>query len=88
VHILRVIEPGNLFEEPGRDAQATLEEGDSTLADYLQRCERYFILKTLERHGWQIGASAKVLGISRKSLWERMRRLDIAAPVDGEQATR
>ncbi|MDD1749851.1 MAG: sigma-54 dependent transcriptional regulator [Methanothrix sp.] len=75
-----VIEPGDLFEEPGSDAQATLEEGDSTLADYLQRCERYFILETLERHGWQIGASAKVLGISRKSLWERMRRLAIAAP--------
>jgi transcriptional regulator with PAS, ATPase and Fis domain len=54
-------------------------EGDATLSDYLERCERYFILETLDRHGWQIGATAKVLGISRKSLWERMRRLAIAA---------
>ena len=51
-----------------------------SLGDYLQRCERYFILETLDRHGWQIGATARVLGISRKSLWERMRRLAIAAP--------
>jgi DNA-binding NtrC family response regulator len=83
-----VIEPVDLFEEPGSDSPATPEEGDSTLADYLQRCERYFILETLERHGWQIGATAKVLAISRKSLWERMRRLGIAAPVDSEQPTR
>ena len=55
------------------------EEGDSTLADYLQGCERYFITETLERHGWQIGATARALAISRKNLWERMRRLDIAA---------
>ncbi len=79
-----VIEPADLFEEPGADAPGALEEGDATLADYLQRCERYFILETLERHGWQIGATAKVLAISRKSLWERMRRLGIAAP-EGEE---
>ena len=37
-------------------------------------------LETLERHGWQIGTSAEALAISRKSLWERMRRLGVAAP--------
>ena len=77
-----VIEPADLFEEPGGDVAATPEEGDSTLVDYLQRCERYFISETLERHGWQIGTTAKALAISRKNLWERMRRLGIAAPVD------
>jgi transcriptional regulator with PAS, ATPase and Fis domain len=74
-----VIEPEDLFESPAGESSAVPVEGDSTLSDYLQRCERYFILETLERHGWQIGASARVLGISRKNLWERMRRLAIAA---------
>jgi DNA-binding NtrC family response regulator len=74
-----VIEPEDLFEAPAGDPVAAPVEGDSTLSAYLQRCERYFILETLERHGWQIGTSARVLGISRKSLWERMRRLAIAA---------
>ncbi len=76
------IEPPDLFEQPGSEASAVPEPGDSALNDYLQRCERYFILETLERHGWQIGTTAKVLAISRKSLWERMRRLGIAAPDD------
>jgi DNA-binding NtrC family response regulator len=74
-----VVEPEDLFEAAAGDAVAVPVEGDSTLSDYLQRCERYFILETLERHGWQIGTSARVLGISRKSLWERMRRHAIAA---------
>jgi len=74
-----VIEPGDLFEAPAVDSASVSIEGDATLSDYLERCERYFILETLDRHGWQIGATAKVLGISRKSLWERMRRLAIAA---------
>jgi transcriptional regulator with PAS, ATPase and Fis domain len=77
-----VIEPADLFEEPGSDVTPTPEQGDSTLADHLQRCERYFISESLERHGWQIGTTAKALAISRKNLWERMRRLGIAAPVE------
>ena len=49
------------------------------LADYLQRCERHYILEALEKRGWQIGETALALGISRKSLWERMRRLRITS---------
>lgn len=74
-----VVEPDDLFEVSAAGTAAVAVEGDATLSDYLERCERYFILETLDRHGWQIGATAKVLGISRKSLWERMRRLAIAS---------
>jgi DNA-binding NtrC family response regulator len=73
-----VIEPTDLFESTAGESSVIQVEGDAPLSDYLQRCERYFILETLERHGWQIGATARVLGISRKNLWERMRRLAIA----------
>ena len=55
--------------DDGRFAGAPTAE-TSSLAEYLQRCERYFILETLERQGWQIGTSARLLEISRKSLWE------------------
>ena len=79
-----VIEPPDLLEQPGSELAAMPEEGDSTLTEYLQRCERYFILETLERHGWQIGTTARALAISRKSLWERMRRLGITAPGQDE----
>lgn len=74
-----VIEPDDLFEAQGEALVAQAGAGESTLGEYLQRCERYFILETLDRHGWQIGNTANALAISRKSLWERMRRLGIAA---------
>jgi len=82
-----VIEPEDLLESPGRDAIADSIAGDVTLADYLQRSERYFLIETLDRHGWQIGASAKALAVSRKNLWERMRRLGITASDSREDET-
>ncbi|TSE27402.1 Transcriptional regulatory protein ZraR [Tepidimonas sediminis] len=47
------------------------------LEDYLRRQERLYIEQMLARHGWQIGVTAESLGISRKNLWERMKRLGI-----------
>ena len=45
-----------------------------SLKSYLDGCERNFILQTLEQEEGRIGDTAKRLGISRKNLWERMRR--------------
>ncbi|MEQ1715806.1 MAG: response regulator [Hyphomicrobium sp.] len=39
--------------------------------------ERSAIIDALERSGWAIAKSASQLGISRKSLWEKMRRYGI-----------
>jgi DNA-binding NtrC family response regulator len=36
-----------------------------------------YVLRALERNHGQIGASAADLGISRKNLWEKMRKLEI-----------
>ena len=83
-----VIEPEDLFADEATESNFGVEAGDSTLGEYLQRCERYFILETLERHGWQIGATARALGISRKSLWERMRRHGVTQPDAAESASR
>ncbi len=56
---------------------------DSTLAGYLRNCERKFILQSLESNSWHFGNTAAALGISRKNLWEKMKKLDIHADRGG-----
>jgi len=43
----------------------------------LGEAERTAILEALARNGWAISKTAEFLGISRKSLWEKMRRYQI-----------
>jgi DNA-binding NtrC family response regulator len=49
----------------------------SSLRDYLNECERDFIVRALGSCHWQIQCCADSLGISRKNLWEKMRKLGI-----------
>ncbi|MHB9100659.1 MAG: helix-turn-helix domain-containing protein [Sulfuricella sp.] len=42
------------------------------------RAQLQFILDMLEKHDWQIQICASALGISRKNLWQKMRRLNIS----------
>jgi transcriptional regulator of acetoin/glycerol metabolism len=44
-------------------------EKASTLAER----ERNAIMQTLEGHGWRLAQSAKALGISRTTLWRRLK---------------
>lgn len=53
------------------------QENERGLADYLASCERSFIISMLDQHEWRIANTADSLGISRKNLWEKMRRLEI-----------
>jgi DNA-binding NtrC family response regulator len=48
-----------------------------TLSGYLQERERDFIVQALTLHGWHIARTAEHLGISRKNLWEKMKKLAI-----------
>jgi DNA-binding NtrC family response regulator len=73
--------PEALFEEPSLRQVASFRAGDS-LNEYLQACERTYLQRTLERNGGQITASAAELGISRKNLWEKMRKLGLRPPLD------
>ncbi len=54
------------------------EADDEGLSSYLQQCERDHIRRALARHQWRIAVTAESLGISRKNLWEKMRRLEIS----------
>lgn len=47
------------------------------LVAHLRECERAYILQALERQRWHLGHTADDLGISRKNLWEKMKKLGI-----------
>jgi DNA-binding NtrC family response regulator len=51
-----------------------------TLNNCLEQCERQYLLQELTRNDWQMAKTAAAIGISRKNLWERMRRLKLAVP--------
>ena len=75
------LQPEALFEELPR-ALATSAE---TLDEHLRIFERQYIMRVLashEGHG-RITRAAATLGISRKNLWERMKRLGIPASGEG-----
>lgn len=65
----------NLFDTALSDSIPGEEE--EKLTDYLRQCEQGYIRDALERHGGRISETANSLGISRKNLWERMKRLGI-----------
>lgn len=58
---------------------------DGNLGAYLQECERNYIRQALLLHGGHISRTAEGLGISRKSLWEKMRKLGLQAHGSDEQ---
>jgi DNA-binding NtrC family response regulator len=51
-----------------------------TLSNCLDECERQYLLQELTRHDWQMTKTAAAIGISRKNLWERLRRLNLTLP--------
>ena len=55
------------------------QPASESLADYLMACERDYLTMTLERHGNHMTHAAEALGITRKTLWEKLRRLGVKA---------
>ncbi len=51
--------------------------GEETLDAYLASCERRYIQSNLQANEGRVTLTAERLGISRKSLWQRMKRLGI-----------
>ena len=77
-----ILSPGPLL-----DAEAFFGEGldggegqgalSPSLAEYLQAGEKNYLQIVLEKHGGHMTHTAEALGISRKTLWEKMRRLSL-----------
>ena len=82
------IEPPDLFNPSlgaapsasAPSAPAASTNGPQRLASHLQEAERHWIEHTLSVHAWQINTTAQALGISRKTLWEKMKKLAIQRP--------
>jgi DNA-binding NtrC family response regulator len=66
------------------DAEPAEEPEPERLEHYLSHCEKRYIEDVLRINAGRVGVSAEKLGISRKSLWERMRRLSIGPHDAGE----
>ena len=58
-----------------------------TLADHVAQSERRHIVEALDAVAGRIGEAAALLGISRKNLWEKMRKHGIAGPTDAQDAS-
>jgi DNA-binding NtrC family response regulator len=72
------ISPGDLF--PERHQPAGKPNGHSaSLESVRDQAERREILNALRRNGGMIGRAAAALGISRTTMWEKMRRHQIEA---------
>ena len=67
-----------LFPRAGQSPVLSEAEPE-TLAAYLRACERAYIANILEQNEGRIVDSANALGISRKNLWEKMKKLELAA---------
>lgn len=69
--------PADLFPEMARHTSSP--SGGRSLAAARDAAEQQEIERALRETGGQISEAAKLLGISRTTLWERMRRFDMNA---------
>jgi DNA-binding NtrC family response regulator len=77
-----VLSPGPLlgadaFLGEGLDDGTNSNPASQSLADYLMACETDYLRVMLDREGWHMTHTAGALGITRKTLWEKMKRLGI-----------
>ncbi|HEX5804423.1 MAG TPA: sigma-54 dependent transcriptional regulator [Azospira sp.] len=67
------------FFDSSFDSDLVADAASESLSEYLMACERDYLTLVLERHGGHMTHAAEALGITRKTLWEKLRRLGIKA---------
>jgi transcriptional regulator with PAS, ATPase and Fis domain len=70
--------PGNIRTSQPASSGDTLKH--LTLEEALDRAEKQIILETLESFSWNRQLSARTLGVSRTTLFNKMRRLQLVDP--------
>jgi two-component system, NtrC family, response regulator AtoC len=70
--------PGNIRTSQPATSAETLTH--LTLEEAMERAEKQIILETLEAFSWNRQLSARTLGVSRTTLFNKMRRLQLADP--------
>lgn len=68
------IEPTDLFEQADDGPSSKANGAARTLSDHLDDAERTLLMQCLRANRGAVTESATQLGISRKTLWEKMRR--------------
>jgi len=68
-----LLQPSDLFSE-----RVALGSGPASLVEVREAAERRHIIEVLEHSEGQLGAAAKLLKISRTTLWERMQKFGIS----------
>lgn len=66
--------PGDIFPEMSLEAES---DEVQSLADARMRAERHQIILALEQTGGQIAKAARLLKVSRTTLWEKMQKLGL-----------
>jgi len=79
------LDPNVLFDEEHACSPCDVAANCSgathpTLSNCLEECERQYLLQELTRNDWHMAKTASAIGISRKNLWERLRRLNLSLP--------
>lgn len=78
------LDPSCLFDEQDTPINENASFA-ANLGQFLRSCERNHIVQALGKHQGHIGKTAASLGISRKNLWEKMKKLDMSeAQREGE----
>jgi DNA-binding NtrC family response regulator len=68
----------------GASTSSDEKEIPESLAEFVQACERRYIEQLLAENDWRIKDTAARLGITRKNLWEKMRKYGIKSAVEDE----
>ena len=73
-----VVGPPVLF---GGDESDDDDNTAASLAEFVAQSEKRYISKALNDHEGHLGRTAGALGISRKNLWEKMKKLGLSSPL-------
>ncbi len=72
-----MLQPADLFPE-----RIASDDRILTLAEAREQAERRQIVAALERTGGQVGQAARLLKVSRTTLWEKMQKLGVSGTSD------
>lgn len=73
---LPTIEKHDLFP----DDEGDQVDDNASLTTVRDASERVHIVRMLEAHSWHMAETAASLGVSRKTLWQKMKRMEINKP--------
>jgi DNA-binding NtrC family response regulator len=78
------VELDHLPREVGGSSEVAAGAGVGSLASAVKEFERDYLVRALSLTGGRRARAAELLGISRKTLWEKLRTLGIASEIDEE----